>query len=119
MKKYKVGDRVEELNKDGDVVDRGTVVRIVDGEIWCIFDSDRDNQYHFYDGNSLFRLEQTDITVETVRKVLKAYQEYAKVDYMPEFMFKEVHKLITQRDVKNSQEFKDFMTQYEKFKEYL
>jgi hypothetical protein len=120
-KYYKIGDRVEQLNEDGEVIDRGTVVRIADSEIWCLFDSDRSNQYYFEEHDNEFRIEQNTntITVETVRSVLKAYQEYAKVDFMPEYVHQEVHKMMIQRDVKNSQEFKDFMAQYEKFKEYL
>jgi hypothetical protein len=122
MTDYKVGDRVEELNSIGEVIDRGTVTRIDEDEIWCRFDSNKGIGDYYFDKNNseFFRLvDESEISVETVRKVLKAYQEYAKVEFLPEYTHQEVHSLIKKRDVRNSQEFKDFREQYEKFKEYL
>lgn len=121
MTDYKVGDLVEELNSVGDVIDRGTVTRIDDYEIWCRFDSSKGFGDYYFDKNNIsFRLaDESEISVETVRKVLKAYQEYAKVEFMPEYTHQEVHMLIKKHNVRNSQEFKDFLEQYEKFKDYL
>lgn len=121
MTDYKVGDRVEELNSIGEVTDRGIVTRIDEDEIWCRFDSNKGIcDYYFDRNNHSFRLvKKSEITVEDVRTVLKAYQEYAKVEFMPEYTHQEVHSLIKKRDVRNSQEFKDFREQYEKFKDYL
>jgi hypothetical protein len=118
MSEYKVGDRVEEV-ENGVVVDRGTVLRILDREVWCLWERSQEELF-FHANNNSFRLAiDVVITPSIVRTVLKAYQEYSKMEYMPEYVHKEVYDLISKKGVKESQEFKDFMVQYEKFKSYL
>lgn len=121
MENCKVGDRVEEINSAGEVIEQGTVTRIDEDKIWCRFDSDKGiSEYYFMKFSHSFRLAKNpEITIQTVRKVLKAYQEYTNVEFIPEFTHQEVCDLIKKSDVRNSQEFKDFREQYEKFKDYL
>jgi predicted RNA-binding protein (virulence factor B family) len=126
MCEYKVGDRVEQFS-DGKVIDVGIVQEIVVNtknteEIWCNWESNKNKDYlrYFCSDDPEFRVVGTpSITPEIVRTVLKAYQDYSKMEYMPEYVHKEVHYLISKKGVKESQEFKDFMVQYEKFKSYL
>lgn len=125
MSEYKVGDKVEQV-EDGIVTDRGVVTEVLvnasgDTEVWCKWESDfKDSPSYFFADDPEFRLVVTpSITPEIVRTVLKAYQDYSKMEYMPEYVHKEVHDLISKKGVRESQEFKDFMLQYEKFKSYL
>jgi hypothetical protein len=121
MQKYKIGDRVEELHA-GEVVDTGTVMRIEDYEVWCMWNSDPNTECYFLMPSPHFRLAKSipdSITYDVVREVLKTYQDYSKMEYMPEYVHQEVYNMISQKGVKESEEFKEFMVQYEKFKNYL